>query len=127
MVVVVADRADNPIAQGSAVAVSSGRLLTNCHVVESAALITLFALGETMRARVVSRDDAADRCVLAVERSVTHSATIRNFDDLKVGERVYSIGTPKGLALTMAEGIISGLRNENDKRYIQTTAPISPG
>jgi tetratricopeptide (TPR) repeat protein len=115
------------IAQGSAVAVSPNRLLTNCHVVQSRELISLHARAETWVARVISRDDDADRCILTIEQGITDFATGRDFEDLRIGERVYSIGTPKGLALTMAEGIVSGLRNDNDKRYIQTTAPISPG
>jgi tetratricopeptide (TPR) repeat protein len=44
-----------------------------------------------------------------------------------VGQRVYAIGAPKGLELTMSDGIISSLRELDSGRYIQTTAPISPG
>ena len=50
---------------------------------------------------------------------------IRNFTDLEIGERVYSISTAQGFEKTIAEGIISGLLSE--PRIIQTTAPISPG
>ncbi len=46
---------------------------------------------------------------------------------LKVGSRVYAIGTPEGLDRTLSEGIISGLRPVEGGHYLQITAPISPG
>ena len=47
--------------------------------------------------------------------------------DLKVGERVYTVGAPSGLERTLGEGIISGLRDSSEGQFIQTTALISPG
>jgi serine protease Do len=44
-----------------------------------------------------------------------------------VGEEVYTIGSPSGLESTLGQGIISGLRQLESQRLIQTTAPISPG
>ncbi len=44
-----------------------------------------------------------------------------------MGERVYTIGAPIGLELTLGEGIISGLRSHKDRRLVQTSAPISGG
>ena len=35
------------------------------------------------------------------------------------------IGTPRGLNLTIANGIVSGKRDMKGIRYLQTTAPIS--
>ena len=49
------------------------------------------------------------------------------YTDLKVGERVYSVGAPSGLERTLGEGIISGLRATSEGQFIQMTAPISPG
>jgi tetratricopeptide (TPR) repeat protein len=46
---------------------------------------------------------------------------------LEVGEKVYAIGAPQGLELTLSEGLISGLREYGSARLIQTTAAISPG
>lgn len=46
---------------------------------------------------------------------------------LKVGETVFAIGAPQGLELSLSEGIVSSIREEEDRRYIQTTAAISPG
>lgn len=46
---------------------------------------------------------------------------------LKVGDRVYAIGAPQGLELSLSEGLVSGLRKENGTTLIQTTAAISKG
>ena len=46
---------------------------------------------------------------------------------LKVGAKVYAIGAPKGLELTLSDGIVSSLREVEGGHYIQTTAAISPG
>ena len=54
-------------------------------------------------------------------------AGIRGYDKLEVGEPVYTLGSPVGLELTLSDGIISGRREEEGRRYVQTTAPISPG
>jgi S1-C subfamily serine protease len=61
------------------------------------------------------------------EASLSPVQGIRQFSSLKVGERVYSVGAPSGLERTLGEGIISGLRSSKKDRFVQTTAPISPG
>ena len=52
---------------------------------------------------------------------------MRPYDDIKVGERAVTIGTPQGLELTVAEGIVSSKRTFNQSRVIRTSAPISQG
>lgn len=44
-----------------------------------------------------------------------------------MGEKVYAIGAPEGLELTISGGLISGLRDFDKDRVIQTSAAISPG
>lgn len=45
---------------------------------------------------------------------------------LQIGDRVYSIGSPEGLELSLGDGIIAQLRS-SAQYPIQTTAPISHG
>ena len=52
---------------------------------------------------------------------------LRRGNSLKIGEHVYSIGAPSGLSQTFADGLISGLHEEEGVTMIQTSAPISPG
>ncbi len=50
-----------------------------------------------------------------------------NIAPLDVGQRVYTIGNPMGLSNTVTSGIVSGAREYEDVRYIQTDAPINSG
>jgi S1-C subfamily serine protease len=113
--------------QGSAVAVSSKVLLTNCHVVADSSSITLTQKNIKLKATLISADVDADRCILQSEQPLATYTPIRPYDDLSIDERVYSIGAPAGLELTMSDGLISGKRTLAGRRLIQTTAPISPG
>lgn len=50
-----------------------------------------------------------------------------NVDLPEIGEKVYAIGSPKGLENTLTEGIVSGIRESNGVIYIQHTAEIESG
>lgn len=121
-------RLPSGMSQGSAVAIEATKLLTNCHVVEGAQTITLLQDKKEWTAELSRSDPQTDRCVLVVPNaSFTPVRGVRPFDDLKVGEPLYTLGSPSGLELTLSDGILSGLRTEGARRYVQTTAPISPG
>jgi hypothetical protein len=113
--------------QGSAVAISESELLTNCHVVTDLPEVTIVHDKQENTAKVVSRNADADRCVLRVDFKLPKWVAARPYDDIKVGERAITIGTPYGLDLTVAEGIVSSKRRFNRERVIQTSAPVSPG
>lgn len=115
---------------GSAIAVGERDLLTNCHVVENASTVTLEREGVRFPATVVSANANADRCVLRIGATappLPKWVRVRPYADVKVGERVFTIGTPRGLELTLAEGIISSKRVKEGERLLQTSAPISRG
>lgn len=112
---------------GSAVAISDNELLTNCHVTGDLAEVRIARAKDEMPARVVSRNADADRCVLRTDTKLAKWVTVRPYDDIKVGERAITIGTPQGLELTAAEGIVSSKRVYNQTRVVQTSAPISQG
>jgi S1-C subfamily serine protease len=50
-----------------------------------------------------------------------------NSTRLALGERLYTIGNPSGLAYTVTSGVFSGERGEGPERVLQTDAPINPG
>ena len=114
-------------AQGSAVAIGEHELLTNCHVVGTNGIATLLREEVRLAARVVSRNVEADRCVLRTDTALSSWVGVRKYSDVKVGERAFTIGTPLGFELTIAEGIVSSKRNLPPNRLLQTTAPISRG
>ncbi|CAB1073496.1 hypothetical protein D1AOALGA4SA_1863 [Olavius algarvensis Delta 1 endosymbiont] len=116
------------LSQGSAVAVSNQKLLTNCHVFKNRSIIIIIQGKKAARARLAGKDENSDMCVLSSKDFyLTPIAAIRKFAELAVGETVYTIGTPVGLQQTMGVGIISGLRRHKGLMLIQTTAPISKG
>jgi hypothetical protein len=112
---------------GSAVAISEHELLTNCHVVKEVSRVTLMRDKAKQSADVVSVNDKADRCILRTSNKLEKWVTIRPYDDVKVGEPALTIGTPQGLELTVADGLVSSKRTHEGRRLIQTTAPISQG
>jgi serine protease Do len=113
---------------GSAIAVTSTLLLTNCHVIQDRPLVWIQQGDEIQRARMAFSDAPSDRCVLSVEGGALRAVHgMRGYSDLKVGEEVYSIGSPSGLEATLGQGVISGLRKLGQRRLLQTSAAISPG
>jgi S1-C subfamily serine protease len=122
-----ASRAEG-LAQGSAVAINTAELVTNCHVVQGALKLVLKQGKEQWSASVVRADPKTDRCVIKSDNPrLTPVVGVRAYDSLEVGEKVYTLGSPVGLELTLSDGLISGRRDEGGFHYVQTTAPISPG
>jgi TPR repeat protein len=116
------------IAQGSAVAISKNRLITNCHVVKNQRIIFIKHGKRLDMVRVVFGDEAADKCVLETQELTLEAIPNRRaYGSLKVGEQVYTVGSPSGLENSLGEGLISGLRTNKGQRLVQTTAQISPG
>jgi S1-C subfamily serine protease len=72
---------------------------------------------------------AASRDLALLKLPIDHCAhvPIGNSTRLSVGQRLYTIGNPSGLAYTVTSGIFSGERGEGTERLLQTDAPINPG
>ena len=116
------------VSQGSAVAISDHLLLTNCHVVKDRSLIKIIHEHSASDAKLMAADTSGDRCVLRVDGTTLVPITgVRPFADLAVGEHVYAIGAPRGLELTLSEGLLSGLRHQPGRNLVQTSAAMSPG
>jgi S1-C subfamily serine protease len=115
-------------ALGSAVAVTQTELLTNCHVIENARKIILKRDKKEWVARLGRSDPATDRCVLTVSEPILVPIQgVRTWNSLEIGEAAYALGSPAGLELSLSSGIVSGRREEEKLKLVQTTAPISPG
>lgn len=114
--------------EGSAVAITPSLALTNCHIVGKRKTIILVQKKDEDLGTIVASDPKTDRCIVETRTLKLHPIRgIRGYDDLNVGEKVYTIGNPSGLEATLGEGIVSGLRRYDGVRYVQTSAPISPG
>lgn len=126
VVIEVSDQNGKGISLGSGVVIAHGQVVTNCHVIENGDKVLLRQGQKTWSASLRYRDNERDLCQL--EASGLESPPARLLDGkLATGQRVYAIGAPQGLELTISEGLISSLRDVDAMRYIQTTAAISPG
>jgi S1-C subfamily serine protease len=72
-------------------------------------------------------DEQFDLCSLDVSGFDAPAVAIGSIEMVQTGERVFAIGAPLGLDLTISEGIVSSLRDMPQGRVIQTSAPVSPG
>jgi hypothetical protein len=114
--------------QGGAVAVSNKILLTNCHILSGRTTIRISQDGKSGRASLVFVDPVGDRCFLASEEmEVNPVQGVRRFDELHVGETIYSLGAPVGLEWSLGEGLVSGLHEIAGVHIVQNSAPTWHG
>ncbi len=126
--VVATDRSSRTQSQGSGVVIGTGTVVTNCHVVaRTGSAITARVGTDTYEATVMVADEELDLCSLSVLGLSAPAVEIGSVGSLRTGQRVYAIGAPYGLDLTISEGIVSSLRDVPAGTVIQTTAAISPG
>jgi Flp pilus assembly protein TadD len=126
-VVETLDAKGTAIALGSAVSVAKDEVVTNRHVVEDGKAWRVRQGDSIWTARIAFLDSGHDLCGLQVSGLSATPVTTRAVSTLSVGERVYAIGAPEGLELSLSEGLVSGLRKFEGVSFIQTTAPISHG
>jgi putative serine protease PepD len=114
-----------------------GHIITNQHVVDGAATISVkFWNGATYKATLVGTDPSTDLAVLKVDApsSLLSPLTLGDSSAVQVGDGVVAIGSPFGLELTVTSGIVSALHREMTapNRFtitdsIQTDAAINHG
>ncbi len=126
-IVEVLDKKGSLIAFGSAVAVTPDQVVTNKHVIEDGMTLRVKQGSKTWPVTITYIDLDHDLCRLTAEGLNAPIVSVRPSSTLAVGERVYSIGAPEGLELTISEGLISGLREFDEVHLIQTSAAISHG
>lgn len=123
--------------QGSGVIISQhGHVATNFHVIEASPYMAR-ATVETPSGEMVTRelmllgyDIKKDLALLQFKNRQDlplQPLPLGRTRDLSEGQRIVTIGSPRGLMNTVSDGIISGIRRFGTETYIQVTAPISPG
>ncbi len=126
------DGSGKSLAQGSGFVVSSdGEVITNYHVVQGATSAEVrFSTGASYAvAGLLASNSERDLVVLKIKTTSNdfRFLTLGDSDRVEVGEQVVAIGSPLGLEGTVSPGFISGVRDTNGLKLLQTTAPISPG
>ncbi|MEZ4371535.1 MAG: S1C family serine protease [Polyangiaceae bacterium] len=106
-----------------------GVIATNLHVIAGAKKIQAFLMnGAELKLKPeVAVDADHDVAALQTDMSVAPVA-LAHVNSVIMGQKVIVIGNPLGLKATLSEGIVSGVREMDDKtKVLQITAPISPG
>jgi len=109
---------------------STGLLLTNFHAVEGMDLVGVKAPGGhgvlwAKKAKGFDLDN--DLVVLEVEANGTRPVALGDSDQVRIGEQIVVVGNPEGLEQTVANGLLSGIREVGGRRLFQISAPISEG
>jgi hypothetical protein len=108
----------------------TGEILTNFHLVEGAKSMTVKLRNEEVYDEVTLLEADARRDVALIKVRGWNLPVVRlgNSDLVQVGERVVAIGNPRGLEQTVADGLISAIR-DTGKGYklFQMSVPISTG
>ncbi|MGD0345986.1 MAG: trypsin-like peptidase domain-containing protein [Terracidiphilus sp.] len=113
----------------------AGHILTNFHVVAGANRGVEVQLSDKRKfsAHVIGSDRTHDLALLQIDAPNLQPVTLADSSQLNVGQKVYAIGNPFGLAGTMTRGIISAIRPIRNgegapiEDAIQTDAAINPG
>lgn len=126
-----------PESRGSGVIIDGeGHILTNNHVVESAAsLSVLLASGERVDAQLIGADPFSDLAVIQIKAAAVPFADLGDSSTLAPGQMVVAIGSALGdFQNTVTAGVVSGLGRslETEDGYlmedlIQTDAAINQG
>ena len=124
---------------GSGVIIKSrGWIITNFHVLNQKGdeMVAMHEGRYIITDSIIAYDKLKDILILSLspgnEQRVLKKIPdikIRQRRKLKIGEKVYALGSPLGLENTITEGLLSGLRASGDsiQSLLQISAPISPG
>jgi tetratricopeptide (TPR) repeat protein len=111
----------------TALVVGQGKAVTQCDLLDGAASLRL-RQGEAVYPATPGRKDSArNLCLLAVPGlESAHSPALRD-DDPETGAQVYALSNALGMGISIAEGVVSGIRKARGESYIQFTSAIAPG
>jgi serine protease Do len=118
---------------GSGLIVSpDGYIVTNYHVVNGAAQVTVQLYdGRSLPAVIAGADQRSDIAILKVAAEGLMPIELGDSDEVKVGQVVFAVGNPFGLQETVTQGIISakGRRTASEAThdFFQTSTTINPG
>lgn len=111
-----------------------GHVLTNYHVIANARQVEVTLHNrKKYRATVVGTDRSHDLAIVQIKAPELSPMVLGDSKNLQVGQKVYAIGNPFGLAGTLTSGIVSSIRSVQEPdgitidEAIQTDAAINPG
>ena len=121
--------------QGSGFVIDKeGHILTNYHVIAEARQVEVTLHNrKKYKATIVGVDKSHDLAIVQIKAPELQPMTLGDSTNLQVGQKVYAIGNPFGLAGTLTQGIVSSIRQVQEPdglvidEAIQTDAAINPG
>jgi S1-C subfamily serine protease len=121
--------------QGSGFVIDKeGHILTNYHVIAEARQVEVTLHNrKKYKATIVGTDKSHDLAIVQIKAPDLQPMTLGDSANLQVGQKVYAIGNPFGLAGTLTRGIVSSIRQVQEPdglvidEAIQTDAAINPG
>jgi S1-C subfamily serine protease len=121
--------------QGSGFVIDkAGHILTNYHVIADARQVEVTLHNrKKYKATIVGVDKSHDLAIVQIKAPDLQAMTLGDSTNLQVGQKVYAIGNPFGLAGTLTQGIVSSIRQVQEPdglvidEAIQTDAAINPG
>ncbi len=129
-----APKRQEEMVRGSGFVVSEdGYIVTNNHVVDGAAKVTVtFQSGKKATAKVVGTDPKTDLAVIKIDENKLPFLSFGNSETLEVGDWAIAIGNPFGLQTSVTVGVVSAkgrsqLHIADFEDFIQTDAAINPG
>ena len=125
---------------GSGILISpEGLIITAAHVVQTAEEVkVVFKNNETIPAKILATEKTADVALIKLvwppsDKNI-HIAKMADSDRVKIGEQVFVIGSPYGLAQSLSVGHISGRHEKKSvshnmtlMEFFQTDAAINTG
>lgn len=116
---------------GSGVIISSdGYLITNYHVVDEEKNVKVKLNADVkLNAVVVKTNKDYDLALLKIDASDLKALSFGNSEMVEIGDDVWAIGTPMAtdLGQSITKGIVSGFRENNGLKFIQSDVSINPG
>jgi len=115
---------------------SDGYIMTNNHIAENSAKVTIFTVhGDQYTAKVIGTDPRTDLALVKIDIKSSPFVEFGDSAALKVGEWVMAIGNPLGMEHTVTAGIVSakgrqlggGESGNQYEDFIQTDAAINRG
>jgi S1-C subfamily serine protease len=112
----------------------AGHILTNYHVIADARQVEVTLHNrKKYKATIVGTDKSHDLAIVQIKAPDLQPMILGDSTNLQVGQKVYAIGNPFGLAGTLTRGIVSSIRQVQEpdglviEEAIQTDAAINPG
>lgn len=109
---------------------NNGYILTNAHVVGTNATVKVrFDQGFSLDGQVVKVNRDFDVALLKVAGNDLPALSLGHDSTLVLGEELFAIGTPldEKLGQSVSRGIMSGKREFEGRKYLQTDVSINPG